>query len=257
MFRNAVTSAFIIALAYAASLAVADTKVKIVERIPGTGLTSKGPLPAEITVYVHNKVQRVDYVGYPVKFIGPRKEPAPHRAFITHCDTHVVYELDLNSHEYRKYWLAKFPNPDKLAEAMARDQKENQPTRQVTTVDTSEAKPFYGHTAKHLVTTVIDRGAAPFEETVDGWYLDITDPGCAPEYMRQRHVHVETIENPDSIGISPPHGGFWYNWWLPAGFAVQVTSGSPVGLATEATSVSVQPIERSVVELSDEPHANV
>jgi hypothetical protein len=263
MFTKTVKSALIFAFISAASLFAADTfaadvKVKIIEHVPNSGLVSGSPPATEITVYVHNKIQRVDYVGYPVNWIGPRKEPAPHTAFIIRCDTHIVYELDFSAREYRKYWLDKFPSQDRLAKAIAQDQKDNQ----INIVNTGETKDFYGHTARHLVTTIKATDPRAHEEVVDGWYLDIPDPGCAPEYMRQRHVHTETIAARETDGaafgyfwMAPQgvHAGFWYNWLLPAGLAVEVTSGSPVGLATQATSTSVRPVERKIVEFSEAP----
>ena len=240
MFTKIAQSVLILALIPAASVSTADIKIKIIEDIPGKELGLESPPPLEITVYVHDRVQRVDYAGYPANFTGPREEPTPHWALITHCDTHVVYELDLNSREYRQYWLQKFPSEEEVAKAMAQDRKENQPVRQVITVDTGETKDFHGHAAKHFVTTIKGTRPSPYEEAVDGWYLDIPDPGCAPEHLRQRHIHMA---GPD----------FWYNWLLPTGLATQLTSTSPVGLATQVTSTADDPILRKIVEFSEGP----
>ncbi len=254
MCVKAAKSILIFFLVAAASLFAADTRVKIVEQPAGAEPASATQQPFEITVSVHDRVQRVDYAGYPVGFIGPRTGPAPHTAIITHCDTRVVYELDFNSRVYRKFPLDRFPDQEELAKAMAQDQKETQ----ATTVDTGETRDFHGRTAKHLVTTIKGTGDSAREEVVDGWYLDVPDPGCPPEYMRKLHVHTEAIDKGD-LGIylfSVPegvHAGFWYNWFLPTGFAVQLTSSSPAGLAAQSTSNSVLPIERKTVEFSEGP----
>ncbi|HWX55337.1 MAG TPA: hypothetical protein VN176_12165 [Verrucomicrobiae bacterium] len=282
MFAKAVKLALTLALIPAAFVFAADTKIKILEHPSGAGAASGGP-PLEITVYVHGHVQRVDYVGYPVSFTGPRKEPAPHTAFIIRCDAHIAYEIDFNHREYRKYWLDKFPSQDRLEKAMTQDQKDNRQFRQINTVDTGETKDFYGHVAKHVVTIIKGTATHPYEEVVDGWYLDIPDPGCAPEYLRERHVHMETVEATNSgapgfiyshadgvpsdisagaegfplvvLGPIPQglHFRLWYNWLLPSGLPVQVTSTAPVGLATQMTSTSDQPVERIVVEFSEAP----
>ncbi len=251
---KAAKSLLIFPLVAALSLFAADTRVKIVEQPAGAEPASGTRPPFEITVSVHNSMQRVDYAGYPVGFIGPRTEPAPHTAIITHCDTRVVYELDFNSRVYRKFPLDRFPDQEQLARAMAKDQKDTK----ASSVDTGETRDFQGRTAKHLVTTIKGTGASAREEVVDGWYLDVPDPGCPPEYMRKLHVHTEAIDKGD-IGynrIHIPegvHAGFWYNWFLPAGFAVQLTSSSPAGLATQSTSNSVRPVERKTVEFSEDP----
>lgn len=245
---NAVKIILIFSVA-ATSLFAVDTRVKIVEHPASADPASATRTPFEITVYVHDSVQRVDYAGYPVGFIGPRTGPAPHTAIITHCDTREVYELDFNDRVYRKLRLNKFPDQDQLAKAVAQDQKETQ----AVTVDTGEIRDFHGRTAKHLVTTIKGTGDSTRSEVVDGWYLNVPDPGCLPEYMRQFHVHTETIGDiePETIfrgnfldfpeGV---HAGFWYNWFLPTGFAVQLTSSSPARLG-HASHVELRPASRT------------
>jgi hypothetical protein len=255
---NAVKTILVFSLVAAHSLFAVDTGVKIVQHLAGAELASETRPSFEITVYVHNAVQRVDYVGYPVGFIGARTGPAPHTAIITHCDTRVVYELDFDKRVYRKLRLHKFPDQERLARAIAQDQKETQ----AVTVDTGETRDFQGRTAKHLVTTIKGIGDSTRGEVVDGWYLNVPDPGCLPEYMRRLHAHTETIGDLDDENVyergfftfrEGVHADFWYNWFLPAGFAVQLTSSSPAGLATQATSNSVLPVERRIVEFSEGP----
>jgi hypothetical protein len=119
---NAVKTILVFSLVAAHSLFAVDTGVKIVQHLGGAELASETRPSFEITVYVHNAVQRVDYVGYPVGFIGARTGPAPHTAIITHCDTRVVYEHDFDKRVYRKLRLHKFPDQERLARAIAQDQ---------------------------------------------------------------------------------------------------------------------------------------
>ena len=257
VLTTCVNAVLLFSLIAATSLFAVDTRVKIVEHPSSADAASATRAPFEIMVYVHGSVQRVDYAGYPVGFIGSRTGPAPHTAIITHCDTRDVYELDFNNRVYRKLRLNKFPGQDQLARAIAQDQKETQ----AVTMDTGETRNFHGQTAKHLVTTI--KGSSDSRrEVVDGWYLNVPEPGCLPEYMRQLHAHTETMgdmENDSIFGsgfFNVPegvHAGFWYNWFLPTGLAVQLTSSSPAGLATQATSNSVLPVERKIVEFSEDP----
>ncbi|HWX55338.1 MAG TPA: hypothetical protein VN176_12170 [Verrucomicrobiae bacterium] len=263
MFAKVSMPALILALIPPASLLAADVKVKtIVHKTTST---------FEETVYVHDRVQRIEYLG----LSGYGEGPAPHIAIVIHCDTDAVYELDLNSRKYRKYRRDRFPREDQVARKIARDWKEFQTLEQPKTVDTGETKDFFGHTAKHLVITLRASG----EQVVDGWYLDIPEPGCAPEYMRQHHVHLQTTGVTDHGGGSLPiissgdaglpavsfdagnhfvswggtpqgvHIRFWYNLYLPSGLAAQATSP---WYQRKVVEFSEDPIDPSLFEVPPE-----
>jgi hypothetical protein len=180
---------------------------------------SSATLPADsdsVTIYVHGAAQRVEFFG-PIPWIQrshmlitlagvPQRRP--HIAVITHCDTGQVDELYLDTHTYIEFKAPKYlVEKDflKLAEK-ARTELEKHTT--TTTTDTGESKDFFGHRAHHKVTTLMQKTAGnrisssvlhgktvttevtyyrdiQYHETIDGWYIDLPQPGCAPEYLRQ------------------------------------------------------------------------
>ncbi|HWX55339.1 MAG TPA: hypothetical protein VN176_12175 [Verrucomicrobiae bacterium] len=288
MFTKAARLALIFAVVPAASVFAEDLKVKTIHHMTVHGLR----LGREVTVYVHGAAQRVEYLGFAADFPGPRKYPVPHSVVITRCDIRMVYLLDINSQEYVEAKLDKFPSQDQLAKQGNRERKEGQKYFQSNTVDTGETRDFYGHTAKHLVTTIKGKGGQISDyEVVDGWYLDLAQPGCAPEYMRQHQGHLEIatqwsegahLDNDAPVttalpGITGLHGVDPYGYsssngsgsifaGMRPGFVPMINSGIrsgfvynwvlPGGLAVQETSTELvrdMLTEQKVIEFSEEP----
>jgi hypothetical protein len=214
----------------------ADLKVTMVRDPVPPGQTqpsasSAGPSTNSdsVTIYVRGASQRVEFVG-PVPgiqaahmlatlpFFSSVPQRRPHIAVITHCDTGVVNELYLDTHTYTEFKAPKYLDEKdflKLAEK-ARHKSEKEIT--ATTTDTGESKDFFGHTAHHKVTMLMQKTAGnriassvlhgktvttevtyyrgiQYQETIDGWYLDLPQPGCAPEYLRQGLASLATFMN--------------------------------------------------------------
>jgi hypothetical protein len=258
MFTRAARLALIFAVVPAASVFAADLKVKTIQHVSSTKPQMIGSQPApEMTLYVHDMAQRVESVGYAPDFAGPRKEPPPHTAIIARCDKGMIYQLDLDSQEYIEAKLDKFPSLHQFAKIAGKELAAKQENFDFSTVDTGETKDFYGHIAKHLVTTIKGEGN---EIVVDGWYLDIPDPGCAPAYMRQRHVRMRVSVPeyvPGDAGIhmyqvTPPT--FVYNWVLPDGLATQQTSTQlETSYIYGRKRVNEMLNEQEIVEFSEAP----
>ena len=279
MVTNILKSTLILVLISAASFLAADVKVKTIHRISGAGHMLGSQPPPEVTIYVHDMAQRVESVGYGPDYVGPRQQPAPHTAVITRCDTGMVYQLDLNSQEYVESKLAKSPSQEQFAKQMAQEQKEDQKYAQSNTVDTGETKDFYGHAAKHFVTTIKGKDKErAYEEVVDGWYLDLPQPGCTPEYLRQHAGHMETADvwtarprpspydqysqlAPQGSPLTRPlliHSGnqssFVYNWFVPGGLAIQQTSTQHQTINVDGRKrVNEMVTDERVVEFSEAP----
>lgn len=203
----------------------ADLKVTIVrDAVPGeatSNANSDSPLAAVpgywVTMYVQGQLQRVEFIG-PVlglHFYGSRHLPPPknikwtHQAVITHCDTGVVDELNLDSHEYREFKAPPYLSEKDFQEMAERSRKESEKEIKASTTDTGESRDFFGHVARHKVTTIHHKtsgtrlyastvskkgviytesnhyASIEYEETLDGWYVDLPEPGCAPEYLRR------------------------------------------------------------------------
>lgn len=190
-----------------------------------------------VAIYVHGASQRVEFAGQipwiqhshilaPLPFQSAQFQ-RPHIAVITHCDTGLVDELYLDTHTYTEFKAPKYlPEKDfqKLAEK-ARTESEKHTT--YSTTDTGEAKDFFGHAAHHKVTTIMQKTAGnriassvlhgktvttevtyyrdiQYQETIDGWYIDLPQPGCAPEYLRQGLAVPATFMDDCGIGSFQP-----------------------------------------------------
>ena len=181
---------------------------------------------AEQVIYVAGSSQRVEFSGFPgslgslfddprfVRRLRPDQPLQPHTAVITHCDTGVVDELDLDRHEYREFKMPRYPNEKSFLNPVDRARKAAKGRLQADTVDTGETRVFFGYTARHLITTTRETRETYREFSidsspsrafrllvkekivivVDGWYLDQPQPGCAPDFLRRNHGHAVTIQ---------------------------------------------------------------
>jgi hypothetical protein len=227
----------LVLLLCATSLLAADLKVKTVKASAATGLLPAVPVQPETTLYVHGTVQREEFVGYLDGYQGP-KGREPHMAVITHCDTGTAYEIDVDAQEYREFKIPKYPDQEKFEKQVAQARKDEEKHTKATTVDTGEIRDFYGHPAKHLITTITKRTADHYsEKTVDGWYLDLPQPGCAPEYLRRNrgreamqaqlavlvpnsgNLPTKVMRVDPSRTLSSPT--FVYTGFEPPGFAIE------------------------------------
>ena len=170
---------------------------------------------------------------------------------IANCDTRTGLLIDPVAREYRTYKVVRFSPPAQLDEYRKKNPRDVVEV-QSTTVEMSERKIFFGHTARHFITTteVVDRNKATGDETVDGWYIDQDTPdnNCAPDY-----VHTDPFYAIGSALVTPPQiAHFNHSGPLPTGLAVQliVTQKTP---GSSGTAARVFRMEETVEELSDSP----
>ena len=199
----------------------ADLKMKIVKD-PGLGnQTTPQTTPTELndwaTIYVQGASQRVEFYG----FIAPEPQwrfrhlqqffdlrtVGRHIAVITHCDTGIIEELHLDDGTYREFKGPRYPSEAKFRKMAEHSRKTSEKFMTASTTDTGESRDFFGHIARHKVTTITQKSAGKrissnqirkrtvytevttykeivYQETVDGWYVDLPQPGCAPGYVR-------------------------------------------------------------------------
>src|SRR5262249_10252034 len=154
----------------------------------------------------HGMVQRVEYRAL--------NQSTPTTAVIAHCDTGKVYAIKFDKPEYVELKITTFQSQEQFEKRMAQELKEDHKHAHGDTVDTGETREFNGFTAKHLITTISGNGKTAaalrgmvdltYKYTIDGWYLDIPQPGCAPGYLRQRRGHMEwypSDDHPDSLRL--------------------------------------------------------
>jgi hypothetical protein len=256
-------------LAPAMLAGAADLKVTTIRTAPRGGVlvvNAGETLPTnKKTLYVHDKVQREEFVGLVEASFGAHR-PAPHMAVITHCDTGVVDELDLNAHEYREFKMERYPDEKQFAKKLEQTQKYDQKHATFNTVDTGETRNFKGQAARHLITNITGKDKeVNYNKVIDGWYLSLPDAGCAPEYLRQHHGYMATSTTIKSVGYGFPslpghvnsgtvESTLTYSWFLPSGLAVEEKSTQSQRIRVDgALRDNRFQVEERVLELSEEP----
>jgi hypothetical protein len=173
-------------------------------------------------------------------------------ADIANCETKTGFLIDLNAHEYRNYKVVRFASEGQRGEYL---KKAGKTAVQVEskTVDTGERKVFFGHSAKHLITTTKRAGANSRggEETFDGWYIDHERPdhNCAPDFVRSEPYYVIGSALVDYPDIAQFH----HTGPLPTGLAVIAKFTGKLAATKDGTPGRTITIEKTIEDLSDSP----
>jgi hypothetical protein len=236
----------------------ADVKMTIVQDPASGSQTTPQATPANskdsVTIYVQGASQRVEFQG----IIAPQPQwrfrhlqqfldlqpAAPRIAVITHCDTGIIDELNLDYGTYREFKGPRYPSEEKFRKMVEDARKTTEKLMLTSTADTGESRDFFGHITRHKVTTITQKHAGrrvssnqihkgvvyteiaaykeiDYQETIDGWYVDLPQPGCAPNYVRAgvaapaSFVHscdgynCDELPESDSRGV----GGVELNGW--------------------------------------------
>lgn len=189
----------------------------------------------------------------------------PRLALIIRCDLGQGFELNLDAGEYV---AAPYPpKPLSKAETEARGLKplqfvaSDKPTLRIetTTLDTGERKEFFGHTARHVITTSkeipLEGSKSSARESVkDGWYIDLdTDISCVWKGPSGKPVHVHAfltagnapIEKMEFVDKGEPESGFAIEEKITTKDAMTLTDG------TKEDQTSIQ--EMRVTQLVEGP----
>jgi hypothetical protein len=176
---------------------------------------------------------------------------------IANCETKSGFLINPIAREYRTYKVVKFFSDAQLA-AYLKEHPGNAVPVESHTVDTGERKTFFGHPAKHFITTIKrprskDNGGG--EESIDGWYIDHERPdnNCAPDYTANQLSYWL----PTGLVTYPDVPQFRHTGPLPAGLAVKlihtikfVGSESNAADQTFATEETVEDLVDSSVQPS-------
>jgi hypothetical protein len=196
--------------------------------------TANGYPELEETIYLQGDRKRMESrnsMGSGVHADGsPDNRPGPRTASITRCDLGERFELNLEDGEYA---LAAPPmSPQTRAQIEAQALQRAQTVRaeiptvkvETTIVDTGERKDFFGHQARHVVTTtkqtpLAGSHAEAHELVMDTWYIDL-DPqvSCDMRWpsIKRGHGYVR-------VGGPAPETYEYINKGLPdTGFAVEL-----------------------------------
>lgn len=152
----------------------------------------------------------------------------PHLASIVRCDLGQAFELNLDAREYVSGPYPPKPLTKAQAEALGLKPLQyvasDKPTLRIetTTLDTGERKEFFGHTARHVITTrkeiPLEGSKSNAQETVtDGWYIDVdTSISCGWNRPSGKPAHVHAfltagnapIEKMEFVDKGEPETGF-------------------------------------------------
>ena len=171
---------------------------------------------------------------------------------ITNCDAKTGFLIDASAHEYRPYKVVKFWPIAELDDYSKKNHLNVVPI-QSKTVDTGERKMFFGHLAKHFITTTkrpSDEKNAGGEETTDGWYIEheTADRQCAPDFVRSEPYYVIGT----GLVMFPQIAQFDHSGPVPTGLAVKVTHTERL-TGTKGAADRIVILEETVEELSDAP----
>ena len=206
-------------------------------------------ISSEQTFYVEQDRRRTEYRnsagGEKLRWDGSRDvRYGPHLASIIRCDLGQMFELNLDDDEYV---AAPYPpQPLSKAQTEALGLKAPQfvasakPTLRIetTTLDTGERKDFFGHMARHVITT---RRQIPFEGSTsnaqemvtDGWYIDLdTSISCDQKRLSGKHAHGflragnAPIEKMEFVDKGEPESGFAIEWKITTKEPITLSDGT-------------------------------
>jgi hypothetical protein len=171
---------------------------------------------------------------------------------IANCDTRTGLLIDAKAGEYRTYRVTKFPPPSQLDESRKKNPQDVVEI-QSETVDTGERRTFFGHFAKHFITTTRrppDKNSTGGEETSDGWYVEHETPdnNCAPDYVRTEPFYAVGT----ALVMPPQIAHFNHTGPVPTGLAVKLTVTYKAA-GSGGKSDRIVRTEATVEELSDSP----
>jgi hypothetical protein len=181
-------------------------------------------------LYIEQDRKRMEYrnwVGGEKRSGGSAVRYGPRLASITRCDLARTFELNLDTGEYVAGSYPPEPLSKERREALGLTFPQlvasGEPTLRVetTTVDTGQRKDFFGHTARHVITTrkqlPLEGSRSDAQQTVtDGWYIDLdTNVSCDRKIPAGRvHTHgfLSAANTPDEkiqfIDTGEPETGF-------------------------------------------------
>ncbi len=168
---------------------------------PGIKMTTRmvaGGTTDEQTIFLGADRARTEYrpTLRPVHGDGTLDtRPGPRLADIARCDLGQAFDLNL---EDREYVVSAYPQ-FRLTKQDIQAQTENilqkvapwVPTvrEETTTVDTGERKDFFGHQARHVISTwkktpLVGSHLEPQDIVTDGWYIDLdTSISCESRWQ--------------------------------------------------------------------------
>jgi hypothetical protein len=206
-------------------------------------------ISSEQTLYVEQDRRRTEYRNS----MGGEKRRwdrsrdmryGPQLASIVRCDVGQMFEVNLDASEFV---AAPYPpQPLSKTQTEARGLKTPQfiasdkPTLRIvtSTLDTGDRRDFFGHTARHVITTrrqiPLEGSTSNAQEMVtDGWYIDLdTSISCDPKRQSGKAVHAflavgnAPIEKMEFVDKGALESGFAIEWKITTKEAITLSDGT-------------------------------
>jgi hypothetical protein len=147
----------------------------------------------ETTEYMQADRKREEHRGVTgYRFTNSRDiyRPNPRTALIKRGDLQKTFLVNFEDREFTEWPIRSFPTREELTRrpAVGPPPAQSAPTVRVETetVDTGERRDFFGHLARHVITTrrvvpLIASNGGDRQTVIDGWYIDLdTAVSCEP-----------------------------------------------------------------------------
>ena len=177
---------------------------------PGIKMTIRfsapGGLASERTEYIQADRSRTEYRSTTGRQTRPggamQIDYGPRMASMQRCDLGQAFDLNLDD---RQYTVAPYPplpltREQTKARGLTTEPRylSDKPTLkdEITVLDTKERKNFFGHRARHVITTrrlipLQGSPSQPSESVTDGWYIDLnTQLSCDRRLPSSGHAYA-------------------------------------------------------------------
>jgi hypothetical protein len=219
------------------ALLVSNVQLETAPRAAGIIMTVQymyGDRNSEEVFYLQNDHRRKEYRD---EYSGTTRADGtadvrygPRVASITRCDLGQKFELNLEDRQYEAWpytqtAVAKAESAVERTLTPKADPPGSPTIRiEVTRFDTGERKNFFGHVARHVITTTKQTRLAgsqfqPLEFVMDGWYIDVeTRLSCEPWATSGMGLHDRRIlprgstEKYDLVEKGVPESGLAVEW---------------------------------------------
>ncbi len=229
---------------------------------------------SESTVYVQGERKRTEYPKNGTRYLDGREQPS--LVQIMRCDMHKFCRLNMDTKEYEDEPAGDPripPTPRRGASMPTNGVMPSGPPKmriETTTKDTGERKQMFGHTARHVITTIksipLENSAPNRSETVmDGWYIDLnTDASCeniAATTKRMIELRRSGSGSPNItyVETGEPETGFVLELKTITKSTMAYPPGTPENVTmsesdTRVTKFEEKPLDPALFEIPDGFH---
>lgn len=229
---------------------------------------------SESTVYLQGDRKRTEYPKDGTRYVDGSYRPS--LVGIVRCDLKKSFRLNMDAKEYEDQFFEDSRIRPRVGATMPMQSGQSSgmpslPKTRIETVtkDTGERKEMFGHTARHVITTiksipVEDSQPQSSETLMDGWYIDLnTDASCqniAAITKQMIALRRSGKANPDTtlVDTGEPETGFALE--LTTTTKTTVTNfGEPKRVLTTVTEIHItkfeeKPLDPELFEIPDGFH---